>query len=235
MAIQEFARPPLGLIARQTYANQLKGDRMSYYGRKWGFYGKNIDTYEDSFSEVLHGSIRNLLKDKEDLVVIDLMSPSGALKTLFQQLPNGKKFGLAVSLEDLRTGKEKREDAKLNIAQISGDILVPSTWKRIEEQLQGRKADLIMERAVDGLICIPQDPRLYAVFSNKIWGLLKKDEGTLLAEFPGIYNLLVWEMISALKDDNRSMLSLKDSYGACYLRLVKTPNSPEKLPFPKMR
>jgi len=234
MAIQEFGRRQLTReITLQTQLNQIRGDRESYYDGPWDMYGRDISSYEWSFLEVLDGKIKDLLKNKKDPVVIDLMSPTDAIYSLFLEIPDEKKLGLAVSLEDLRTIKNKKWDAKMNIKEIAGDLLEFSTWNRIEEELNGRKADLIMERAVDGLLCIPKNPELYTILLNKAWKLLSKDGGILLAEFPGIYDIQVWRMISNFRDeDDRSMMSLKDQYGSCYLQLVKTPNSPEKLRFP---
>jgi hypothetical protein len=234
MAIQELDGMSLtGKIRLQARLNRIRGDRKSYDGDEWKMYGRNISEYEDSFRDALDFyPLKDLLKDKKNPIVIDIMSPSGALSTLFPQLSNEGKFGLALSLEDLRTREEKQGDAKLNIVQISGDILKSSTWDKIEKKLDGRKADLIMERAVDGLnYCIPKNPRLYAMLLNKAWHLLSEDGGVILAEFPGVYDILVWETIFALKDAE-SRISLRDDWGDCYLKLIKTPNSPEKLPFP---
>jgi hypothetical protein len=234
MAIQESVRRPLTEEIRlQKELNRIRGDRKSYYDGPWDMYGKDISDYGWSFLGILDENIKDLLKNKKNPVVIDLMSPTDAISSLFSEIPDEKKLGLAVSLEDLRKRKKKKQDAEMNIKEIAGDILESSTWDVIEKELNGRKADLIMERAVDGLDCIPRNPKLYAILLNKAWKLLSRDGGILLAEFPGIFDIQVWRMISGLRrNEDKSMMSLKDEYGACYLQLVKTPNSPEKLSFP---
>jgi len=234
MAIQESGRRPLTEEIRlQTQLNRIRGDRKSYDNGPWGMYGKDVSNYGWSFLGVLDENIKDLLKNRKNPVVIDLMSPTDAIYSLFLEIPDKKKLGLAVSLEDMRKRKKKNRDAEMNIKEIAGDLMKSSTWDTIEEELDGRKADLIMERAVDGLECIPQNPKLYAILLNKAWKLLSKDGGILLAEFPGIYDIQVWRLIAGLrKNEDRSMMSLKDDYGSCYLQLVKTPNSPEKLSFP---
>jgi hypothetical protein len=235
MAIQESEKLPLGMIARQVRRNKSRGDLFGYNGDLWTVYGASIDSYEDSFKEVLDGRhIRDLLKDKEDLVVIDLMAPSGTLVDLFRQLPNKKKFGIAVTLEDLRTDDEKERDVKSNIVQISADILKPSAWKIIEEQLQGRKADLIMTRPVAGYKCIPRDQRLYSVFLNKTWGHLRLDGGIIVAVIPLGLESQAKKMLNEFEKSSKIgvIMGTSDDY-YCSMMIGRAPDSPEKLPFPK--
>jgi hypothetical protein len=235
MAIQESERPPLGMVARQIQTNRLKGDRRSFWGvTMWGAYRSNIAEYEKTFGGVLNGQrMGDLLKGKKNPVLIDIMSLSEALATLLRQFDGKEKFGLAISLEDLRTDEEKWRDAKRNIVQISGDILETSTWKRIEEQLQGRKADLIMERGHDGFSCMPRDSRLYASFLNKAWGLLKKEGGIFIAEVPYGFKDQAKKMVDGFRVNG-----IETSEGEAMdlfpsIKIVRAPNSPEKLPFPK--
>jgi hypothetical protein len=237
MATQELEGIPLGMIARQIRRNKLRGDLFGYNGNMWTVYGTSIDSYEDSFQGILNGRhIKDLLKDKEDPVVIDLMAPSGTLVNLFRQLQNKKSLGLAVTLEDLRDDDEKERDAKLNIIQISADILKPSTWKTIEKQLQGRKADLIMTRPVAGYKCIPRDQRLYSVFLNKTWGHLRLDGGIIMAVIPLGLESQAKKMLNEFEKGSKIgvIMGASDDY-YCSMMIGRTPDSPEKLPFPKMR
>jgi hypothetical protein len=238
MTTQELEKPPLSTVRRQIQINELRGDRLSYDGYAWFDYGKNIVSYEKSFAGVLsNNSVKDLLKGKENLVVIDLMAPSGTIASLFTQFPDRKKFGLAVSLEDLRSKEEKERDIKLNITQISGDIMKSSTWSKIEEQLQGRKATLVMERATCGFDCIPSIPKLYAVFLSKVWGFLSKDGGITMAELPTDFVDQTRIMLNGFRENSKIEASMgKGPYPFGYsMKLVRNPNSPEKLPFPKMR
>jgi hypothetical protein len=233
MAIQELARPPLGVVAKQIYVNQLRGDRLSHHGGPWDDYGRSIASYEKSFTAVLGGrKIKDLLKDRENPVIIDLMAPSGALATLLPKLSGKEKFGLAVSLEDLRIKKEKRRDAKLNIVQIPGDIMEHSTWCEIEKQLQGRKADLIMVRPFCGFNCIPIIPKLYAALLSKVWSLLKKEKGIFITQLPYGFSNQAEEMLNGFrKNIEIEALIGKTLRHTPSMKIVRTPNSPEKLPF----
>jgi hypothetical protein len=232
MVIQELSRLPLDRIKWQIHINQLRGDRKSFYDAMWGDYHSGIASYEKTLQGVLNNPIKDLLKDRKNPVVVDLMSPTWALYDLFSELPCKEKLGLSVSLEDLRTNYKKRKDKKLNIIQIAGDLLKASTWAKIEEKLDGRKADLIMERAMSGFDCIPRDTRLYGVLLNKAWSLLGKDGGILIAQVPQDFKDQAKKMINEFRK-NKEMDALGGESTRFYysIKLVKTPNSPENLSF----
>lgn len=113
------------------------------------------------------------------------MGPSDTIASLFEKLPEDKsKIGIAVTLGERRDLKQTERDTRLGIVQIAGDITKPSTWEQIESRLYGRKADLIMERAVGGFSDIPDNEKLYAILVNKAWKLLNDQNGMLLAQVP---------------------------------------------------
>lgn len=116
-------------------------------------------------------------------VVIDLMSPSNAIASLFEAANKKDAFGIAVSLRDRRKDLRKKRDQELNIHQLAGDLMKASTWDAIEKELDGRKADLILERAIGGLSCIPDSVGFYAVALNRIWKLLSDQGGVFLGQF----------------------------------------------------
>jgi hypothetical protein len=228
MAIQELG------IRSQININQLRGDRKSYKEGRWDCYGKKIDDYDKSFQGVLKRKhTKDLLKGKKDSIVIDLMAPSDAVSSLLKHLSGKKKFGLAISLEDLRSAKQKKRDLKSNVIQLPGDILESSTWKKIEDQLQGRKANLIMARPIGGYDCIPKDSRIYAALLNKAWGLLNKDGGILLVEVLTDFYSQTGKMVNEFRKNGIEVsdgMSLGHTYS---MKIVRAPNSPDKLPFPK--
>lgn len=215
-------------IKRQIKDNRLDGDK----GR-FGAYGKPISSYEESFDLILDGSISDLLKNKPFPVVVDLMGPSDTIVSLFEAFPSKSKFGLAVSLEDLRSDFKKERDANLNVIQIAGDILETSTWNEIKKKLpDGRGADLIMERALMGFESLPRDVKVYSMLLNRAWRLLSKNNGVLLAEVELGYEAEAARMIEYFKEHkiNASIGASEDKAAA--IKVVKTQNSPEKLPFP---
>jgi hypothetical protein len=253
MATQEIDNKRLTDEVRlQTELNRIRGDRKSWRGGKWKLYGTDISSYERSFNGALGESvsIESLLKDKQNPVVIDLMSPSEAISSLFKFFPDKQKFGLALSLEDRRSDRQKKKDAEANIVQIAGDIMSSRTWDTIEEKLQGRKADLIMVRPVGGFICIPEDLRLYTILLNKAWRLLGKDSGVLLFEVPfwilqslgptegdtagsfTVANSVLVDKLKNLQVDMSYGTSPLDVKDFCFgVKLTKAPNSPDKLRF----
>lgn len=81
-------------------------------------------------------------------------------------------------------------------------------WRKINDALQGRKADLIMERAVGGLGTIP--------FREK----------GINAVYQGINRILIPRTIAYGPEVN--------IFNPGSIKLVKTPDSPKDLPFLKI-
>lgn len=213
----------------------------------WGLYNSTVEDYERRNFRNLLGRdllfrrkhIVDFIKQRTDPVVIDLMAPSGTLESLFEKIRDKPKFGLAVSLSDSRSDSQKAKDEKLGIKQLEGDIMLSQTWDEIKHLLNGRKADVIMERAEDGLNYLPRNERLYAILLNKAWKLLSDNNGMLLIQCPDSMvksvNLKKW--IECL---NKVGINCKSNqiYGhrgykgfIGHLKIVKTPNSPKELPF----
>jgi hypothetical protein len=220
-------------VKAQLCLNVKKGDRKSYLGGEWDSYGEHITDYDRSFKALLKGKpIRSLIEKRPFPVVLDIMAPSTTIATLFNYFPDKPKFGLAVSLEDRRSFRRKKYDDKRNIQQIGGDILLPSTWDKVGDRLAGFKSHLVMQRALGGYQCIPFDPRLYGVFLSKAWGFLSPDNGIILAGIPSGLEKDAKRAIDNFRMNNIEA-DMHDGGISRYstMMLVKTPNSPEKLPF----
>lgn len=203
----------------------------------WIQYGSGITDYQRTFSETSGGiNIVDFLRGRLSPVVIDLMAPPQTLVSLFKQLPQKSKLGLAVSLGDLRSDEEKRRDDKLNIHQVAGDITQSSAWKAINKELKGKKADLIMERALEGLYLIPHHKIFYAIMINKLWKILSEDRGIILMTTPVFSDYFLERFIpipnwvNHLKDRGVDAYWSKNSG---VLRIVKEAQSPKILPFPQ--
>lgn len=224
------------LLLNRSLGDEEGNQKNSTGIRGWRVYGSEVSNYNKSFREVLNGhSLSSLLKNKKRAVIIDLMGPSDTIADLFEKFYKKSRYGLAVSLGDLRNDEQIKRDKRLNIVQIAEDIIKSSTWDEIEEKLDDRKAkaDLIMERALAGLAWLPQDPRFLAMLLNKAWELLSEDSGILIAEVPSRFQPEAKKMIEGFrKNYNMNASAAKSDYdGGLYIKLVKTPNSPEKLPF----
>ena len=152
------------------------------------------------------------------------MASTAALRELFSYIPSDRsRVGIAVSLEDLRTDEQKAADRRLGLVQISGDLTKTATWREINQTFAGRKAHLIFERAEMGLIHLPKNKFFYSVVINRIWDMLDYG-GILLMQLP--YLLPINEWVKLLRVN-----SFDVNYARRALRLIRTPKSPEKIPF----
>lgn len=199
---------------------------------EWAEYNSPISDYEQYFESVLNGeSIVELVSRYQDPVVIDMMSPTGTLVDLFGMLPFKKKNGIAVSLEDIRSDTEKARDSLLGIVQVAGNITVPSTWRKIDRQLDGKKADVIMERSLGGIYNLPKDAGTYILLLQRAWNLLAED-GVMLLQTP-----IKRELVDVGLSANRWVELLRDhqvdarfdNFNKIYLKRTKA--SPVHLPF----
>lgn len=206
----------------------------------WPTYGASIDDYEKDFKPLLeNGHIRDFIKNRSSPVVIDLMSPSDALASLFKKIPDKPKFGLAITLVDKRDIDQKQRDEKLGIKELAGNLLVGKTWARIRRELEGRKADLIIERAVLGWEFLPKDNNLYVILLDRAWRLLSEENGVLLVqapreEEPSIASHIRFNKVIELLNINgvgTTYCSVDKGYGGWALKIVKKENSPKRLPF----
>jgi len=225
------------LVRQLDYQIEENKKSLTLTCDKWPVYGSLIESYEDDFRPVLGSvSISSFVRRRSAPVVIDLMSPSDTLADLFMKFPNKPKLGIAHSYRDRRDKEKLDRDEKLGIKQVSGDILELETWNEIEETLDGKKADLIIERAIKGKDFITSDIRIHAVLLNKAWKLLSNDNGMLLAEVPHQrFDLLLrdkpitlFDWISFVKKKGVNI-----DFNWHVLKLVKTSNSPQNLPFLK--
>lgn len=156
------------------------------------------------------------------------MAPTDTVAELFLgRGPEDEKLGIAVTLVDRRSDEVRRQDAAMNIHHISGDILKKPTWTQIGKVLDGRRADLILERALAGLIYIPKDDKLLYLLLNRAWNLLA-DNGTMLIQVPfgyGVENPQSNKWVDYL---NQNLIDAR--LGQRSLKLVKKSDSPANLP-----
>lgn len=245
MSTQERPRSLTYQIRQQVALNRTNGDQKSYIGGGWKPYGSDISSYDATFRLALGTSIASFINDRKAPVVVDLMAPSFTLLSLFAIVSDKNNFGLAVSLSDERTRVQKWRDKGLNVIQLAGDIMSSATWRNIDEVMQGRKADLIMERALGGLDIIPPQPKLYAILINKAWKILSDKEGVMLLHTPHDSSLLaagihIQDFVNNLKANGINAECFKSGVpislvtpASSVLKLIKTPDSPKNLPFLK--
>lgn len=228
---------------RSMYQNE-NGEVMQH---TWGFVNEPISSYEESFKQVLGGKrIVDFIKQAPEPIVIDLMAQPRTVHDLLSQLHYKKSRGLAVTLNDTPPSFSneaiKRAHAASNIDVQYGDITDSKTWGKIREWLGNKKADLIMERAMGGLMYIPNDKKLLSILVNNAWSLVNPEGGVMLFETPRRDRLLdngvdVDRWIDNLREANLDIAydpgrvassSILYRNGKIFLR--RTPESPEILP-----
>lgn len=191
----------------------------------WPIYDSNHSAYKNHFSE-FQRSIEDISKI-ENPVVIDLLSSSSAIRSLFLDTLHEDMKGVSVGLEDLRPGNIRVIDRKLHVTHIVGDLGKPSTWDCIKTELGERKANLILERGYAGVAYLPQDPLYFLYAMDKIWNTLSSENGTFIGDFiqisipkNSIYN---WS-------ENMQKKGIDIECGINSIKVVKHIDSPQKLP-----
>jgi len=150
--------------------------------KNWGFYGSEIGSYISNFSTVLPVDLLEFTKGKQNPIIVDLMAPTGTIRSLCEETGIIPEIAIAVSLQDQRTQEERDADNALNIHQLAGNLLDFKTWRELAAMLSGQKSDLIMERAVLGLIHIPRSKFFYDLALRGLWNILDENGGLLLAQ-----------------------------------------------------
>lgn len=205
----------------------------------WDIYRSSFRNYRKSFGQYFTEADMEALKAKPAPVVIDFMGPTDATADLLGELPQTDKLGIAVEFKDRRRILRRFRDWMLNVHQIKGDITESSTWQKVDAKLNGRKADLIMERAIGGLAHIPTNKRLYEILISKAWERLSEQDGIMLLHFPsyglirsaGITDAEAASWVAKLNSSNiPTTIGQSTNEDNNILKIVKTPNSPALLP-----
>jgi hypothetical protein len=197
----------------------------------------NFADHEDYFSVVLNKvNLREYLGKIQNPTVIDLMAPGSALLDLFENLPQNNKLGISVStLKDVRNSQQALGEK--GIIHLVGDLLSTKTWKAIDQALDGRKTDLIVERGLSGIAFIPVRKDLYTLAARTIWNRLNPNGGIILAEIPSFAQFAELDVnLYAWKDKLVEMGINAEYFGGAGFRysgkifIQRLPDSPDKLP-----
>lgn len=234
-------RHSLGLPVRADLIKEQKSRTTEgkYDSDTYSFYRSGPELYEHDFRPVLgNGHLIDFIRNKKSPVVIDFMATTDSIAGLFEQIPHKQKYGLSISLEEDRNKDRLVRDKRLNIRHIAGDLNDFQTWKRIHQELARRKADLIMERAFSGLHNVSVNRRYYAYAVGNIWKMLSSNNGVLVAEVLDDWLLIqaridIESWITMLNEHNIEAIykSKSGRMRTGVIKIVKTKNSPEKIPF----
>jgi hypothetical protein len=224
-------------LEKSSLTATIRNSRLNHTpDKKWNCYNSGINDYDKDFKNLLSDyskhSISEIFESIDSPVVIDLMAPSGSLANLFSKYKDKKGSGISVSLEDLRTDEEKERDSLLGITQITGDISKPTIWKEIDKALNGRKADLIIERGVGAVSNLPVHETFYGIMLQKMYNTLNEN-GIMLVQipFPGKITSTGISLTKWLEFMNKSGIETKFSPEDLAIMIKKGPSSPEAIPF----
>lgn len=174
------------LASRRVESVLARGSEADY----WRVYGSAIDSYREALGRVIGSESlvtrmgkRALAIENRPLVVVDLMATTAGVRSL-AQATSARVNGIAVSLTDDRTDRQKATDEKLGVRHLAGDLGNSATWRNLRNMLAGEKADYIISSGVGGLHYLPRHPQFYAGVLNRMWGMLHPDEGTMMLEVP---------------------------------------------------
>ncbi len=215
-----------------TFIMQHVLDRLWSY-KQSGIAGER--GYDHTFAQLLSNSEGNSLQDvldnKSNPLVLDLMSNGGFVR----QLKGAR--GLSVSLSNQRSREERELDESAGNGFIKGDLKRSTTWRNISDWIsnngRGDGFDMITIRPVAGLLSIPMNETFYKYALAKCYSLLTNQEGYLFAQFDSrmlnFVNSYV-ERLSAVKGVQVKVLSTaKDPEDHPTFMLVKHEEAPKSL------
>lgn len=147
-----------------------------------------------------------------------------------------------VTLVDHREDKEKEEAAKKlsNHSVIIEDFLSDEAYEKLDGELNGKKADFIMERIFMGMEFIPSEPYILAEIIQK-WYSILSEGGVMFIQTPVAFNHLMkkWGKLLHLREAGLIEFEYMDGTSdggktennpsVFFLRKLK--GAPEKLPF----
>lgn len=217
--------------------------------------GTHLGSYERVFRNVLNEgeSIADLLQGIKEPNVIDLMSGTYALHTLWDELPEDQRknaVGAAVAIGPW-PHQRSQDDEIRHIKQFEGNILYKGTWMRLENHFKNHgdgKANLIMAKPEGAALMLTTHPDIYYFLIQNAYDLLSSDNGTLLTQLPsrgflqqhsGI-NIDSWLNSLTEAGIQTNFYELQDNEDhegwpvidtvPFTLRITKTPKSPSNLP-----
>ncbi len=194
----------------------------------WPINDSSVQDYQNTFTR-LEISLVEHIRNRKSPVVIDLLSSPTAVRELLLSTTDSKTTGISVALGDHRNEALHRIDDRLGIHHVVGDLSKPATWKEVEKNLNGRKADLILERGYAGVAYLPHHAGYYLSAIDKVWDMLTSNNGIFLADtmqsFLSHDRIVDW--ILFLQNQG-----IDAKYGANSLMIERHSDSPNSLPRP---
>jgi len=197
---------------------------------KWSVIDSLVEDYEFTFRPLLEGRSLASYLDKDAPVAIDLLASPAAIFDHFRNLPyDSPKLGISVS----KSSNKQDWIQRMGIKHIQGDLKSGTTWGNISKELEGRKANLILERGWFGLKFMPNSIGFFHYAIQRSWEMLSDENGTLFAEFPetDFLGLTDEEMTAWTNQLKSGGINAAWDPGAIFpmIRLTKTYDSPKNI------
>ncbi|MFA6386189.1 MAG: hypothetical protein WCW04_00230 [Candidatus Paceibacterota bacterium] len=171
----------------------------------------------------------------------------GVGSNLFRGFSKGffkETFG--ITLADHREKWKTKIDAyknskhKLDHNVIEGDILSDNLYDNLEEKLNGRKVDIIIERMFLGIEFMPAEPYKLSSILEK-WYVMLNEGGIMFIQSPVVFNNLLDKWAEMLHDKYIDSIEFQyekgihdaavENEGYSSFRLRKLKGAPKDLPF----
>ncbi len=149
---------------------------------QWKHYGRKAFQYDDELGLpelTLQRFVEQRRKKGITPYVLDVGADPSAIRSLVAP-------GIAVGMYDGRSSEQKEDDAAKNIHMVEGDVLLPSTWGRVQEVMRQQEIhtgfSLVMSAADGGLQYITENPNVHGYILQQMWDVLSHDGGMLVAQ-----------------------------------------------------
>ena len=241
-----YAESPSGrdlALARNTAQHWFNKESQRHKTGKeaWGLYNNDHIMYDQYFSNMLPfgGFVDFIDSMQKEVAIIDAFAPSSFIRSITNEI-DVVRCGIALSLGDLRSQEEKKEDARRGILQIKyADMYSSKLWiDQVKSHLSNygkEKADLVVCAPCAGWYLIGDNKRLLTpsselmwLVTNRLWSLLNTD-GFLFINFSTDYydvSMAVDNWCCKLAAINMDIIG--NEIGS--VRLKKTATSPKTLP-----
>lgn len=209
----------------------IRSDYIQEGVEEWYIHGSDFSEYLEFFKNIVPPDvdILKILQGAQNPTVIDLMSPPDAIEDLFDALHQEDKMGISVSLSQMYSDEERQ------IYHVEGDVMHSGTWKDINRILGGRKANLIVERALSGTIFLPVNKDFYDIAQRQLWKMLNPNGGIILAQTTSAVNFAkvginIYGWVHKLRESGIDAEYRSAELNSGKIFIQRHPNSPARLP-----
>lgn len=229
-------------LASRIQARKEKTARWRAKYDSWVVQCSTYKSYQKTFSQLIHdeglnGSLLSFVQSRSEPVVVDFFSFPDAIRSLLSPVkknsPDTQTTGVSVSISDPRIEKVKRDDTKLGITHMAGDLADINTWKSVGTMLGNKKADLVLERGYAGTSYIPHEKTFFLLTMQQIWNILNPQGGVALIDFSYLGESVSQEEAKQWCEMLRTQGVHAKSSGRA-LRLTRQEDSPAILPRMKL-